>query len=405
MSMLVFFPWLKLRAPVQVGRFYAFPHCPGEALPHNITSSVSAKAIQSVFSQYRQNFHTVVSSLTVIQFDRRPLGDVYDSSDRDAIYRFGKYLAATGLSDRRFLGGISDDYTATGHYQLIIQSFDEPYCGSVNVTHRRKGGHTNVHMGQTDVHFVLPAHLVEQGTPNINIPLLTALQATEFLPKAIREHVDASISQFLLSNSDSPDVSPDVEIAAAYSALERLVDVDAIASIKKKLLALLRIYDTIPAAASLRKELPNFDSARPEFQRWIGQLYNVRGRLAHGKTADGYNSDWSTFEHGVAAAFVYPLVLKAVLIDHGLMQPTIEDVAHVVGLEGLLGKRPFYAEPSNDNPDEFEQQVRAKSGWILNFDAINSALLGEALLTTLRETYKELDIGNGSQLDLTQDDS
>jgi hypothetical protein len=341
-----------------------------------------------VLPQYRQSAHFAVSCPTVIQFDGRPLGEAFDALDRDAIFRFGRHLAVSGLSDRRFVGGFLDDYTASGHYQLVIQSFDEPYRGSVNVTHRRKGGHANVHMGQKDVHFVLPAHLVAQGAPNINLPFLTALQATESLPAAIREHVDASVSQFLLSNSDSPDVLPDVEIAAAYSALERLVDGDVIASVKKKTLALLRLLDTVPVAASLREELPDFDSARSEFQRWIGQLYNVRGRLAHGKTADGYESDWSTFEHGVAAAFVYPRLLKALLIEHGLMRPTTEDVANVLGLEGLLGEKPFYAERSDDNPDEFEHQVRARSGWIRRFDAINSALLGAALLTTLRETYE-----------------
>jgi hypothetical protein len=393
MAMLAFFPWLKIRTPLQIGPFYAFPQRRGAILPGHILASVSTSALQRVLSQYRQDANSAVPCLTVIQFDGRPLGGDFNGSERDAIFRFGRHLAVSGLSDRRFLGGFPDDYTASGHYQLIVQSFEEPYRGSVNVTHRRKGGHSNVHMGQEDVHFVLPAHLVTQGSPNICLPLLTALQATSGLPPTIGEHIDASVTQFLLSNSDSPDVLPDVEIAAAYSALERLVDVDAIATVKKRMLALLQLFDKKPSANSLRDELPDFDSDRPEFQRWIQQLYNVRGRLAHGKTADGYKSDWTMFEHGVAAAFVYPLVLKALLSEHGLMQLGTEDVAHGLGLEGLLEERPFYAARDDNNPHEFEHRVRARSGWIQRFDAINSALLGVAMLATLRETMDRLNNG------------
>jgi hypothetical protein len=150
--------------------------------------------------------HFPLRVVTVLQYEGHPLGADLDEADRTAIFRFSQYLAVSGLSVRRFIVAFPTATRAAGHYQVVLQQFPEPYSGSISLTHRRKGEHANVTMGQSDAHFVRPAHLVAQGKPNLNLPLLPALQSLQLLPKGIHEHVDASVIQFLLANSDSPDV-------------------------------------------------------------------------------------------------------------------------------------------------------------------------------------------------------
>ena len=211
MPMLAFLPWLRLREPIRVGPFHAFPQGLGDVLPDGVERGIALETVHKVLGQHRLTSSQPMRVVTVLQYDDRPIGSNLDEADRAAVFRFAEHLAVSGMADRRFIGGFLDDYTASGHYQVIIQAFSEPYRGSVALSYRRKGGHAQILMGQSDIHFVLPAHLMSQGQPAINLPLLTALQARHSLPQAICEHVDASVTQFLLANGDSPDVSLEAE--------------------------------------------------------------------------------------------------------------------------------------------------------------------------------------------------
>lgn len=396
--MLAFLPWLNIKAPIVQGPFHLFPQGVGDVPPDGVASQVSAETIGKVLSQYRGSANFPLRVVTLLQYDRRPLGADFDEAARAAIFRFGQHLAVSGLSDRRFIGGFLDGYTASGHYQVLIQAFTEPYSGSVSLTHRRKDGYSNVMMGQSDLHFFRPAHLVSQGEPNINLPLLAALQAVQTLPKTVHEHVDASVTQYLLANSDSPDVPLDAESIATYAALERVSGSDqSLKDIRRKLTALLELVDSLHLAARLRGELglpPETD--RPVLQNWLQQIYSLRGCVAHGKPAHWAPQQWSQHEHLVAGAFIYPLALKCLLSQHKLYSPNEEDVAWTLGLEKLLADRPFFEVPSESQVKEnslSEEDIesvcapeRARlTRWQRRFDDINNALLGTALSQTISE--------------------
>lgn len=398
MPMLAFLPWLNIKAPIVQGPFHLFPQGVGDVPPNGVGSLISAETMGKLLSQYRELANFPLRVITVLQYDGRPLGEDFDDADRVAIFRFGRHLAVSGLSDRRFIGGFMDGYTAAGHYQVVIQAFTEPYTGSVSLIHRRKDGHSSVMLGQSDVHFVRPAHLVSRGEPNINLRLLAALQSVQTLPRAVHEHVDASVTQYLLANSDSPDVPLEAESIATYAALERVSDSDqSLRDIRKKLPTLLALVDGSPWAARLRDELdlPS-DGEMPVLHAWLQQIYALRGNVAHGKPAHWAPQQWSQHEHLVAGAFIYPLVLKCLLAQHKLYALNEEDVAWSLGLEGLLTDRPFFEVPPKrqvveDSPGEdgalsVPDSARTyRTRWQLRFDDINNALLGMALSQTSSE--------------------
>lgn len=408
MPMLAFFPWLRVTKPIVEGPFHLFPQGVGDVPPAGVSSTTSPETMAKVLGQYRDSVNFPLRVVAVLQYDGRPLGAELDETDRAAIFRFGQHLAVSGLSDRRFIGGFPDGYTAAGHYQVVIQRFPDPYAGSISLTHRRKGGHASVVMGQSDAHFVRPAHLVSQGEPNLNLRLLAALHAVESLPKAIHEHVDASVTQYLLANGDSPDVSLEAESIATYAALERVSDSDqTLKDIRRKLPAILALVDGSPWTARLRDELELPTSVeRPVLHAWLQQIYALRGNVAHGKPAHGKPAhwapqQWSQQEHLVAGAFVYPLALKCLLAQHNLYSLCEEDVAWTLGLEKLLGDRPFFEtspEPADDDETPAEQSPDAlalrdaarlrMTRWQRRFDEINNALLSVALSGTIREVVE-----------------
>lgn len=416
MPMLAFLPWLNIKAPIVQGPFHLFSQGVGDVPPEGVRASVSAETMGKLLAQYRESANFPLRVVTVLQYDGRPLGQDFDEADRAAIFRFGQHLAVSGLSDRRFIGGFMDGYTASGHYQVVIQAFTEPYTGSVSLTHRRKDGHANVMLGQSDVHFLRPAHLVGQGEPDINLPLLSSLQSVQTLPQVIHEHVDASVIQYLLANSDSPDVPLEAESIATYAALERVSDSDqSLKDIRKKLPALLALVDSSPWTERLRDELALRAEAEaeaepqpePEAQwqvlhNWLQQIYALRGNVAHGKPAHWAPKQWSQQEHLLAGAFIYPLALKCLLARHKLYQLNVEDVAWTLGLEALLKDRPFFevtsksnvvdCPPSNSSVELTTDSARAHlTRWQCRFEDINDALLGIALSKTIGEAIDEVE--------------
>jgi len=208
-------------------------------------------------------------------------------------------------------------------------------------------------MGQSYVHFVRPAHLVTQGEPNLNLRLLTALQGAQSLPETVHEHVTTSVTQFLLANSDTPDVPLEAESISTYAALERVSNSSQrLDDIKSKLPAILALVDGSHWTAQLRDQLElSAATERTVLQAWLQQMYALRGIVAHGKPAHWAPQQWSQNEHLVAGAFIYPLALKCLLARHKLYSLNEEDVAWALGLEKLLADRPFFeAAPEPDSP-------------------------------------------------------
>ncbi|ROZ78007.1 hypothetical protein [Ramlibacter sp. WS9] len=387
MPMLAFLPWLKLREPVRAGAFHAFTHVIDQPLPADVPTGLMPETITKLLAQYRTAPHLPLRGLTILQYEDRPLGDDLDEVARAALFRFAGQLAVSGMGERRFIGDFPDDYTASGHYQLIVQAFSQPFSGAINLTHRRKGGHANVHMGQSEIQFFLPYYLVGQGTPTINKNLLEGFQQLDSLPELQRNDVDAAVTQYLLANSDSPDVPPDALSLSTYAALERVSSSSQrLDDIQVKLPEILSIVEGSPWTEEMRRELKLCaEDGQPVLHQWLNHMYQLRGQVAHGKPVLNVPSGWSQQEHLIAGAFVFPLALMCLMARHGAYSLRAEDVAHVIGLEMLLAGRPFYAQRTL--ADEAEISVRERSGWLQQFQKINNALFGVELTGSLFAAY------------------
>lgn len=385
MSMLAFMPWLRLREPVAVGDVRAIPVSVAGDLPASLGSSIAGETVHKVLSQYMLAPKRNIPAATVLVLDGRPLGEDVDEDERAKLFEAGQHLAVAGMSTRRFDGGVLDDYTASGHYQVIVQAFKEPFTGSMTLTHRRKDGHSRVMLGHTDIRFWIPDYLIRQGSPELDLSLLKALAELPPSDETWKEEVKAACEQYLLANSDSPDVSRDVLTVATYAALERVSQSSPnLADSREKLRQLLAIVEPSPWTAQLRRNLGDTAiPAGPIFQDWLQKLYAFRGNLAHGKPPPVHGA-WTQDEHLMAGAFVFPLVLKCLLASKGVYQLTLEDVADVLGLETLLGSKPFF--PAKQD-DEDESKWRERCGWPREMSNIAGAVLDLTLHRTLKEAF------------------
>lgn len=344
MGMIAFFPWLRVREPIQVGGFHLFLHHGDAPLPEGVSASLSQDDLKRLLSPYRIHAQHAESAHCLLQLCDGALDAELDPAGREAVFRFARHLAVAGLATRRFDGSPLGSYSASGHYQLIVQQFPTPFTGSVVVDHRRKDGHTRVLISAGAQHFQIPEHLVGQAQPQLDLPLLHALEtAHAALDAKSWGPYEASITQFLMANSDSPDVPLDAESIATYAALERLLDADQdLKDCEKKLLACLAVPDGHEWSGELRAELLPEREPRDAVGPWLKGLYVLRGNAGHGYPVTKLKSaTWEQHEHLLAGAFVYPLALKCKLQQAGFYKLTAQDVVHIVGLDLLLESRPF----------------------------------------------------------------
>jgi hypothetical protein len=289
--MLAFLPWLRIEEPLRLGDFHLFPQGSGDTPPEGVESAVSPATVKAVLSQYWESAEEPLRVVTMLQYRGLPLGSVLGPEDRAAVVAFARHLAVAGMSDRRFIGGIGDGYTAAGHYQVIMQAFHDPFIGVINHDFRRKDGRWNVTQGPSHNKFVRPWHLVQQGHPRLDLPVLQALQANHSGPAAGQQHgeLEDSVTQFLLANSDSPDVSIEAEGTATYAAIERVCEASQkLKDTQAKLAALLEAADRSQWATGL---LHRFGpGCTPSIRHdvvagWLQDLYALRGNTAHGKAS------------------------------------------------------------------------------------------------------------------------
>lgn len=400
MGMLAFFPWLRVRDPIRVGSFHLFLHHVGALLPEGVTASVFQDDLKRLLSPYRIHAQHAESAHCLLQLGDGALDAELDAAGREALFRFARHLAVAGLATRRFDSSPLGSYSASGHYQLVVQQFPIPFTGSVVADHRRKDGHTRVLISQGAQHFQIPEHLVGQSQPQLDMPLLHALEAAHAALDAKGwGPYEASITQFLMANSDSPDVPLDAESIATYAALERLVDADQdLKDIQKKLLACLAVADEHKWSRELRAELLPDRGPRDTVGSWLRSLYVLRGNAGHGyPIAKLKGATWEQHEHLLAGAFVYPLALKCKLQQAGFYKLTSQDVVDLVGLDLLLDSRPFLrtadagkaeadaggaAEPDVGEPD--------RGGWPRQMAVLGEAWASYELSRYVGEAYDEV---------------
>lgn len=404
MGMVAFFPWLRVREPIQVGGFHLFLHHGGAPLPLGVAASASLEDLKRLLSPYRIHAQHAMSAHCLLHLGEGALDAELDPDGREAVFRFARHLAVAGLATRRFDGSPLGSYSASGHYQLIVQQFPTPFAGSVVVGHRRKDGHTRVLIASSAQHFQIPEHLVGQAQPKFDLPLLHALEAAHAaLDTKSWGPYQASITQFLMANSDSPDVPLDAESIATYAALERLVDADQdLKDFQRKLLACLAVPDGEEWSGELRAELLPERKPRDAVGPWLKDLFVLRGNAGHGYPVSKLRSaPWEQHEHLLAGAFVYPLALKCKLQQAGYYRLTSQDVIDIVGLDLLLTSRPFLGTESEGEarPTEVTDAEDAtetatgepdRGGWPRQMAVLGEAWAAHELSRCVAEAYDEV---------------
>lgn len=172
MSMIVFFPWLRLKEQLQAGEFELIPYRRGKA-PGGAGTQLQT-ILDSILLPYRAGGDRSINEATVVRVNQGDLIRDLNGEERSALFVLSEALSVAGLSRREFFKVASLGYQNRDNFRLIIQAFTEAGGGAAITSRRRDGSTTNYWSGDS-YRIQKPEHVHVNSINQIDTPLLQSL--------------------------------------------------------------------------------------------------------------------------------------------------------------------------------------------------------------------------------------
>ncbi len=158
--------------------------------------------------------------------------------------------------------------------------------------------------------------------------------------KVHRRIVD-SLAYFMLANTDDNASTYAVEAVQLEWAIEHLLNPKSgQKGFAKKVTSVLG--DMVRELASASKRANGRWTASAEenscliIREWANEFYFLRNKITHGDDLALYEWRWGVWEHCVFAAWLYPLLVKLLLVENGDYELTDDDIASLHSVGKLL---------------------------------------------------------------------
>ncbi|ALL68237.1 hypothetical protein K788_00003715 [Paraburkholderia caribensis MBA4] len=251
------------------------------------------------------------------------------------LFRIRHLLGFSALAHRELFH--HSGYSNFDTYVLVVQRFkpNEPSTFSFSV--RRRDGQSTHFWGSDEFAFHRPTHVDAGAKIVFDEALLAALLE---LPDS-HEHIYEAIVEFNLANTDSADVPDHVEVVMCKSAFEWLLQIDSnVKSFEVALEAGLSGIDFQPSEGPfIAKWSTRWPKSLNLLGAWVRDFCAVRGTSAHGAKKTDFV--WTSRRHLAFIAIFFPLLVKKVLADEGLMTLADEDIERLRHIHAYLAHDPF----------------------------------------------------------------
>lgn len=250
-------------------------------------------------------------------------------------FSFRTRLAFAALSARQYFGL---RYCNSDSARLVVQAFAQEGGAGALITTRRRDGHTNNYISSSAFSETRPLHVSSSFTlpSDLDIPLMHTLEARAAAGNSSNDslwpRLEDAIRLFVGANTDNTDLDLHTELVDTVSAFSRLFGVwdekGTVAGFAGTLPAPPPEEDDEPLGPKANNEFVRraLDSGKSMRESWLADAYRLRGKYGHGDVnAPGYPSTWQVHEHLLLAAFVFPLLVKAMLAREGFYEFTNDD--------------------------------------------------------------------------------
>lgn len=353
---IAFFPWVFIEEPMTIGPLRLLPYVnmkqPGD-LPN-----VSQDDIDGVFGAYSNRPKFPLGRGALLELGDWNSGMKLTPEILEKLFRAKEILAYAALSNRVLLCG-HFDYTNSDAYALVVQRYKpgETRIFSFN-TRRRDGGATHI-WSSGAFSFHRPNHVDSSWKVAVDELLVKTLLELPSKEEGIYE----AIVEFNSANTDSSNVPDHVEVVMCKSAFEWLLEIDEKRGSFFKTLNLLLPEDgAIVGSGPLTTKW--LERWKPDDSRillaWAMDFCAVRGSAAHGKEKPN-SFVWGNAQHLAFISILFPLLLKKVLANKGLIALSDHDEEHLRHVEGYLQHDPFSPEALDAEERHAWAEVRQRS--------------------------------------------
>jgi hypothetical protein len=386
MSVLFFFPWVASRGVLQLGSLSLIPYERGQA--PGAMHGVSQEIIDAVLGSYGDvaftplpNAFTSIRKATLLTWADDANGlDLPENQIFDRLEQ-ARYIAFSALAQRRFCS--HSGYCNADGYEVIAQSFVAERPGSISITTRRRDGFTQTYISRTSSpRFIRPEHV--DSRLHIEIDEVLARALLELPLGDLKSQIDEAIAVFLRANTDAATMLPHAELVLMRSAFETLLGASHRANdLRRKFsehftgeLPNPPVWGNgIYTEACWQERWPQ--SARP-LDAWVRDLCDARNSAAHGVRANGQPSIWQSQNHLLFSSWLFPLMVKKILVDAGLYQLSDEGVAARKGCEAFLA-HDLLSRIDEDSGERWWNRVDSE---------ISDSLFADALLSLIERECK-----------------
>ncbi len=333
---IAFFPWVQSDEKTSVGPIrllpYSYGKLPGDQ-PH-----ISQKDIDGVLSAFAIRPGHRVKRATLLEIDDWHSGMDANEKITEALFRIRNFLGFSALSTRRLFRSVSN-YSNFDQFALVVQRYQPGQAGTFSFNTRRRDGN-GIHLWSSDdFAFIRPNHVDETRFVHFDEQLLIGLLHHAKKRNGLYE----AIAEFNSANTDSPDIPPHVEVVMCKSSFEWVLEIDEkannfIAALGAKLKEIPMVQRDGPQKEKWEKR---YQHSNRLLDAWVRDFCNVRGSSAHGKDRKASKFIWQPHQHLAFIAFFFPLLLKKILADEGILQFERVDLEKLSRIDQYLAYDPF----------------------------------------------------------------
>lgn len=332
-STIAFFPWAFVQSTVSVGKLRLLPYQKGDA-PGNLPYVTQAN-IDGVLGAYADRPNLPIRSGALLELDDWQSGMDMADERVTQLFRIRHLLGFSALARRELFQHFG--YSNFDTYTLIIQRFKPEEPNTFSIVARRRDGHAQHLWGSDLFAFHRPLHVDGQAQIAVDEALLSALLCLT----GTHEHVYEAIVEFNLANTDANDVPDHVEVVMCKSAFEWLLQIDSnartfLTALEARLSGITFVQTPSPLTAKWTSRWPKSSNV---LSAWAKDFCAVRGTSAHGAKKTDFV--WSKRQHLAFVALFFPLLVKKVLSDEGLLTLDDVDVRKMQNIETYLAYDPF----------------------------------------------------------------
>jgi hypothetical protein len=310
MSMLAFFPWLKIKEDIKIGdiKLHKF-----KLSEENTNKDRFQITCEKVVKHYYIHTNHIIDECTMLSINKKDIFNDFNEEELDFLFSFSEILAFSGLSKREYFG-FGFNYWNKDNFTLVIQGFDEKSDGVTIVTKRRDGS-TKAYWDGDAFKVNMPFH-VNNIVVTIDITLAKSLLDFQESLGANGIFLTDALFFFNRANTDDNLISEYQEIVMLVSAFQRLLDCKT-GKEDELINRFMTIYnpkqDFNVNHSKRIKNSKYINISMPLREAWLRDFYQLRNDYAHGKRISERPRIWIPQEHLLLGAYSFPLLVKILL--------------------------------------------------------------------------------------------